>query len=93
MRSSVRAAWATQQAEEDLELEEFRALETQIKADVVGAGRARQQQPQQQDLQQQQQQQQQRVEPGDQAQRVSARSVGAARTDLQGTMVRPVGVA
>ncbi|KAG2501925.1 hypothetical protein HYH03_000423 [Edaphochlamys debaryana] len=41
LRNSIQNAWATQQAEEELELEEFRALETQIKADVVGASRHR----------------------------------------------------
>ncbi|EFJ53183.1 hypothetical protein VOLCADRAFT_86210 [Volvox carteri f. nagariensis] len=41
LRNSLKAAWASRQAEEELELEEFRALETQIKADVVGAARAR----------------------------------------------------
>ncbi|GLC76318.1 hypothetical protein PLESTF_001766000 [Pleodorina starrii] len=41
LRSSMKAAWDSQQAEEEMELEEFRALETQIKADVVGGARAR----------------------------------------------------
>ncbi|GFR43458.1 hypothetical protein Agub_g4541 [Astrephomene gubernaculifera] len=41
LRNSINAAWDTKQAEEELELEEFRALETQIKADVVGSGRQR----------------------------------------------------
>ncbi|KAG2445259.1 hypothetical protein HYH02_008727 [Chlamydomonas schloesseri] len=79
LRSSVRAAWATQQAEEDLELEEFRALETQIKADVVGGGsRRRQQHSQLQPQQQLQQPQGDQVQQGGSALGVpSSRSYAA----------------
>ncbi|GLI66355.1 hypothetical protein VaNZ11_010127 [Volvox africanus] len=50
LRSSLKAAWATRQAEEELELEEFRELETQIKAEVVGPARSRPDQGTQQAL-------------------------------------------